>query len=72
MGLYPTVPSKNITIDIWLCWINDVIVIGWLSYEKNFMAPQVILTCKMPSDTPNNITGHTDLLLSGESSTNKI
>ena len=33
---------------------------------KNFIAPQIILTCKMPSDTPNSITGHADLLLSGE------
>ena len=36
------------------------------------MAPQVILTCKMPSDTPNSTTGHDDLLLSGEMSTHEI
>ena len=31
------------------------------------MANQIILTCRMSSDTPNSITGHdVDLLLSGE------
>ena len=39
---------------------------------KIFMAPQVILTWRMPSDILNNITGHTDLLLSGKSSLPKI
>ena len=47
-------------------------VIGWLSYNEIYMAPQVILTWKMLSDTLNSITGHTDLLLSGESSMAKI
>ena len=39
---------------------------------KNFMAPQVILIGRMPSDTLNSITGHTDLLLLGESLMSKI
>ena len=39
---------------------------------KIYMVPQVILTCKMPSDTPNSITSHTNLLLSGESSMPEI
>ena len=39
---------------------------------KILMAPQVILTWRMPSDTLNSVTGHTDLLLSGESSLSKI
>ena len=30
------------------------------------IATQIILTCIMSSDTPNSITGHVDLLLSGE------
>ena len=47
-------------------------VIGWLSHDKIYMVPQVILTCKMPSDTPNSITGHVDLLLSGEMSMHEI
>ena len=47
-------------------------VIRWLSHDKNFMAPQIILTCRMPSDTPNSITGHVDLLLSGEMSMHEI
>ena len=37
-----------------------------------FMASHIILTCKMPDDTPNSITGHTDLLLSGEMSMHQI
>ena len=41
-------------------------------YDKIFMAPQVILTCIMPSDPPSGITGHTDLLLSGEMSMHEI
>ena len=48
------------------------IVIGWLSYANFFLEPQIILTCRMPSDTPSSIAGHTDLLLSGESSMPKI
>ena len=47
-------------------------VIGWLSHIKFYIAPQIIMTCKMPSDTPNSITGHVDLLLSGEMSTHEI
>ena len=47
------------------------IVIEWLSHEI-FIAPQIILTCRMPSDTPNNITGHVDMLLSGEMSMHDI
>ena len=39
---------------------------------KIFMAPQVILTWRMPDDTLNSVTGHTDLILSGESSLSKI
>ena len=39
---------------------------------KIFKAPKIILTCRMPSDTPNNITGHVDLLLSGEMSMHDI
>ena len=39
---------------------------------KIFMAPQVILTWRMPSDTLNSVTGHTDLILWGESSLSKI
>ena len=39
---------------------------------KIFIAPQVILTCRIPSDIPNNITGHTDLLLSFEMSMQEI
>ena len=39
---------------------------------KIFMAPQVILTWRMPGDTLNSVTGHTDLILSGESSLSKI
>ena len=40
--------------------------------KKYFMAPQVVVTLEMLSDTPNNITGHTDLLLSGEMSMHDI
>ena len=47
-------------------------VIGWLSHVKIYVAAQVMLTCRMPSDTPNNITGHADLLLSDESSIHEI
>ena len=47
-------------------------VIGWLSYEKFCMAPQIKVTWRIPSDTLNSITGHTDLLLSSESSMPKI
>ena len=36
------------------------------------MAPQIILTCKMPSVTLNNLTGHADLLLSGKMSMHEI
>ena len=36
--------------------------------EKIHIAPQIILTYKMPSDTHDNITEHFDLLLSGEMS----
>ena len=39
---------------------------------KIFVAPQVILTLRMPGDTLNSVTGHTDLILSGESSLSKI
>ena len=41
-------------------------VTGWLSHVKFYIASQIILTCKLPSDIPNSITGHADLLLSGE------
>ena len=37
-----------------------------------YMAPQVILICIMPDDTPNSVTGYTNLQLSGESSMPKI
>ena len=46
-------------------------VIGWLSHVTFYMAPQII-KCKMPSYTPNSITGYTDLLLSGEMSVHEI
>ena len=36
--------------------INTANVTRLLSYVKIFMAPQVILTWKMPHDTPNSIT----------------
>ena len=39
---------------------------------KILMAPQVIPTWRMPGDTLNSVTGHTDLILSGESSLSKI
>ena len=52
--------------------LEIVNVNGWLGHVKIYIAPQIILTCKMPSDTPNNITGHTDLLLSGEMSMHDI
>ena len=44
---------------------------GW-SHEKIYIAPQIILTYKMPSDTPNIIIGHIDLLLAGEMSMHEI
>ena len=49
-------------------WFPDdaPIVIRWLSYVEFYMASQSILTCKMPSDPPNSIAGHADLLMSGE------
>ena len=50
-------------------YINDPHICYWVvELCKNVNVPLLILTCKMPSDTPNNFTGHTDLLLSGESS----
>ena len=36
------------------------------------IASQMILTCKILSDTPNGITGHVDLLLLGEMSMHEI
>ena len=36
------------------------------------MAPQVMLTYRMLSDTPNGSTGQVDLLLSGEMSLHEI
>ena len=60
--------------------IDDIIGIMWCQHlhqwscwvMKNFLWHLFILTWRMPSDTPNSITGHTDLLLSGESSLPKI
>ena len=51
---------------------SDDYVIGWLSYDTIFIAPQVMLACIMPSETPNNIIGHVDLLLLGEMSLHDI
>ena len=45
---------------------------GWLSYVEFYMAPQAIFTCKIPSDKPNDITGHVDLLLFGKMSMHEI
>ena len=52
---------------MWVPWINKLYVS--LNHATIYMADQIILTCQMPSDTPNSITGHTDQLLSGEMST---
>ena len=52
--------------------IYHVCVTGWLSYVEFFMPSQILLTCEMPSDTPDNITGHTDPLLSSEMSMHEI
>ena len=49
-----------------------IIATGWLNYEENFYNTTDHIPFKMPSDTPNNITGHTDMLLSGEMSVNEI
>ena len=57
--MYPLVALSSL-ID------NAPNIIGWLSYEKFYLAPQAILTWQMPSDTTKSITGHTDLLPSGE------
>ena len=62
-------------------WLKEDILTGQLDLRrcywvvelwKIFMAPQVILIWWMPRNTINSITGHTDLLLSGESSMPKI
>ena len=37
-----------------------------------FIAPQVMLTCKMLNNTPGNMTGHVDLLFLGEMSMHDI
>ena len=51
----------------WEDWQKLILyVTGWLSCVKMFTALQVILTWRMPRDTPNSIIGHIDLLLSGE------
>ena len=47
-------------------------VIGWLSHGKIYITPHIILTCRMPSDTPNSVTGNIDVLLSGETSMHEI
>ena len=40
-------------------WVMKIICIEQI-------ASQIILTCRMPSDTPNGIIGRADLLSSGE------
>ena len=39
---------------------------------KIYVAPDIMLICRMPSDIPKSIIGHVDLLLSDEMSMHEI